>query len=653
MMVDNEFTASHLTADLRLDILQKDWDIADKLTYYYLNRHILSNLHENIKIIFDEPIYYCDGIRIGNYLIHNYIYDPILNSDCIPAKNIKIWLWVYIKPLLRTSESDYIIPLTTDYRSCICYVDYFLNSPNLLKGKDLLTLYMHKNGCIDLKTAMKEIAGKLKLTCDYTKLLFIMEYKDKYNVPIDDKHINYNIQCIIHPIVYYNKSMLSQIEYFNYYTHHGRWIFCIQYLKISNGTIIFLPISAWMINHQQYEFLYAFPNHNSKYPLLHLPEFQTCSDAPVLIAPNERLAKILMMDFADLLENVIVTSWTGGSDFFIEKTDWTPLKGRDVIIFAEFSEQGYRKARNLYLALEKAGAVSVKFISNAPLKNLSKEATAVMINNAWARMLTDSCIHGNTLNYTAFLLEGNEYFHTNFDYRAELHALPLPQLLEMPDVDGDWALRELIRSNSRVLIYAAKGIGKTWFGMILSLLMLAGRTFAPFNEQGGVPQKVLIIDGENPVHELKTRLSKLAKGLGIPQAARDNILIESAHILEKSIHLSDENTRTDLLDTIKWANVIVMDNLNALWEESLQSTPEACAELNGFINQLSIQGKTVLVVHHASRKGEPFGSSTKLFSMDLVIELEKIKAADAGFKVIFKNNRSGPPTSRGEYATCR
>jgi hypothetical protein len=74
-------------------------------------------------------------------------------------------------------------------------------------------------------------------------------------------------------------------------------------------------------------------------PLYRLPQLLSRPDAKVLIVEGEKAADAAQILFPDW----VVVTWSGGSKA-IEKTDWSPLAGRDVAIWPDADIAGYSAA---------------------------------------------------------------------------------------------------------------------------------------------------------------------------------------------------------------------------------------------------------------------------------------------------------------------
>ncbi|KIN70367.1 DNA/RNA helicase [Sulfitobacter donghicola DSW-25 = KCTC 12864 = JCM 14565] len=88
------------------------------------------------------------------------------------------------------------------------------------------------------------------------------------------------------------------------------------------------------------------------------PALATMSDAPVLIVEGETCADSAQEAFP----TVAVVTWPGGSNS-VRKADFSPLKGRNVMIMPDHDEAGAKAAIALVKILHEAGANSVRVIA--------------------------------------------------------------------------------------------------------------------------------------------------------------------------------------------------------------------------------------------------------------------------------------------------
>jgi putative DNA primase/helicase len=98
-------------------------------------------------------------------------------------------------------------------------------------------------------------------------------------------------------------------------------------------------------------------------PLLRLDELAQRSDAPVALCEGEKAADAA----AELLSSHVATCWPNGSNSW-HKSDLTPLKGRDVLLWPDNDDSGKACMGAVAEKLREIGAASVRFISLEVLK---------------------------------------------------------------------------------------------------------------------------------------------------------------------------------------------------------------------------------------------------------------------------------------------
>ena len=92
-------------------------------------------------------------------------------------------------------------------------------------------------------------------------------------------------------------------------------------------------------------------------PLFGLDLLAARPQAPVLVAEGEKAAKAARI----LAPDYVGVSWIGGQHG-VRHTDWGPLAGRDVLIWRDHDEAGYRAQVAIIRACRRAGVRRVRFI---------------------------------------------------------------------------------------------------------------------------------------------------------------------------------------------------------------------------------------------------------------------------------------------------
>lgn len=96
-------------------------------------------------------------------------------------------------------------------------------------------------------------------------------------------------------------------------------------------------------------------------PLLNLHLLQAHPDASVLVVEGEKTCDAA----AALFPHAVATTWASGCKA-IDKSDWSPLAGRKVILWPDNDAPGHDAMRKLAQLLLKAGAATVRLVANPP-----------------------------------------------------------------------------------------------------------------------------------------------------------------------------------------------------------------------------------------------------------------------------------------------
>ena len=385
--------------------------------------------------------------------------------------------------------------------------------------------------------------------------------------------------------------------------------FCLPMIPVTNG----------------FDTLYRCFMFSKPYPLFNLYRIAVYQERSILMAFNDQAAGALssLLVAMGLGNNYIISTWPGGMAGAISDVGWHDCAGREVIILPDHSSKGYRVAFRVYKELQAVGA-RLKFFPCVPDLFRDDLPPEAKLGAALSTILHPE----NFWDKDQFVAAATEIFSIHLEGLPAQEALSVPELLALPDSSSNWAFENLLPIGGRVLLFAPKAAGKSWLVMLLGLSLATGKpvlndVFAP-----SMSLHVLYIDGEQTVDSLKKRLRKLCAGLGVDEGELQNYRFESAAVHGKLININHPDFREKYAAEISRADVVIFDNLNALAAESLEASPESAKAFNELVNQLSLEGKTVIVVNHASRSGDSFGSSVKEFPMDAIMSIAKCKGSD-------------------------
>lgn len=384
--------------------------------------------------------------------------------------------------------------------------------------------------------------------------------------------------------------------------------------KDESGKIIFKPI--------------GFPH---PAPLYGLDLLAASPDKAVLIVEGEKAADAARG--MDVCSDLVVVTWPDGVSG-VNKTDWMPLAGRDVLIWPDNDDPGRKAAGRICQLLEDGIARSASVISLP--RGLPKKFDL-------GDPIPESLDVGKILSGAVPDRESlSGYILSTF------------QITEMDIPPREDIVAPFLKASSINMLYAPRGLGKSWCVMIMASCIAKGKPFLGYD----VPKKrnVLIIDGEMPSADIKERIEII----GARDAGGFYVLMsEQLHEKGKSLNIQDPNTQQDILDMLDERarnsgriDLIVFDNLSSLSSGFDENDNSVLDQFLKWLIQLRHMGYAVLIVHHAGKSGDQRGASRREDLMDVVIKLGKIeddqggqRHGKTGFRWYFTKHRhkmSGP-----------
>lgn len=341
-------------------------------------------------------------------------------------------------------------------------------------------------------------------------------------------------------------------------------------------------------------------------PLYNLHLLARRPDAPVLVVEGEKTADAARKRLRD----VVAVTWSGGAQN-VGKADWTPLRNRDVTLWPDNDEPG-KKAMNELASTLQSLARSVRMVSLPetlpPRWDLADQAPdGVDIE----RLLAEAAPVQSGLRrhiYTA----------------KELVALPTPPL--------ECLIEPWLPKRGLAMIWAARGLGKTWFALTLALAVARGEKFLEYDVPK--PEVVLFVDGEMAMGELQDRIRRLC------DPPPDNLhILPSEKLFEAGapLNINDPVDQQKVIDAVAALekegvrpSLIILDNLSSLTAGIDENDNSALDGIMRWMLGLRHSGVTVVFVHHANKSGDQRGASRKEDPLNTSIRLVAPDAKEGG-----------------------
>lgn len=241
----------------------------------------------------------------------------------------------------------------------------------------------------------------------------------------------------------------------------------------------------------------------------------------------------------------------------------------------------------------------------------------------------------------------------------------LRELMEMQLPHRRHLVIPWLRQGESSMIFAAPGVGKSLFALDIALSVAGGgkalgvwQTGAgDSNTEGGQREKapeatrdsnaetapcgwkVLYVDGEMPLDDIRDRANMLMQGKIQQEDGFDreqvgqNLHFMARHqqddILADFVDLADADSRRNLLARIQRERIdlVILDNLSTL---AAFEDENAASSFNGpvdFLQRLKSIGTACILVHHTNKGGEEFRGSSRIATTFETLALLKAAAA--------------------------
>lgn len=168
----------------------------------------------------------------------------------------------------------------------------------------------------------------------------------------------------------------------------------------------------------------------------------------------------------------------------------------------------------------------------------------------------------------------------------------------------------ILTAGEATLLAAGAGSGKTFISQHVAASVAAG--IPCFDSAPCEAKKVLYIDAELGLHQIKQRFANIFNAIG---AGPDGDYLKIIH--KKSFQggipdLATSDGFDALASDIEWADVVIFDNLSALYTSAEELSQNDWNYYNKCIDALRNEGKAILILHHTDKTGKNYRGHTEI-----------------------------------------
>ncbi len=215
------------------------------------------------------------------------------------------------------------------------------------------------------------------------------------------------------------------------------------------------------------------------------------------------------------------------------------------------------------------------------------------------------------------------------------------QDMEIPE--REILLSPFFRAGDYGIIFAPRGVGKSWLSLMLAKALTEGGKLGSHWE-AALSKKALYLDAEMNLYDLQKRCQQLAiKNDQFHLLSHEIIFTESDDQL--SLNLADPNQQEALKQhcLAEEINVLILDNLSTAFKGLNENESDSWEQVSPWLLEFRRHGIAVVLVCHAGRNGNIRGTSRREDMAHWILSLEE---SDTGqeegheFKTRFTKQRN-------------
>lgn len=323
-------------------------------------------------------------------------------------------------------------------------------------------------------------------------------------------------------------------------------------------------------------------------PLYNLPNIIRAPE--IVLVEGEKAADALIS------QNIDATTAMGGASAPLEKTDWSALKGRKVVIWPDNDTAGKAYAERLKGHLEAEGALAVSILTVAPSRPEKWDAADAAGEDLGA------LIRSMRSETSTRSLRQSQFFPAS-DFANEI--VPPRR----------WHVDQLIPSSQVTMLGGDGGVGKSLLALQLAIATATGGTWIGTQPVRG---RTVYISAEDDRDELHRRMDAIAAAQGARMADLGDLIVRSLAGEDALLAVADSRSGTlqttpllvELDQTLGdyGASLLVLDTLADL-HSGQENDRTVARQFISILRGLALRHDcTILLLAHPSLTGMSSGS---------------------------------------------
>lgn len=224
-----------------------------------------------------------------------------------------------------------------------------------------------------------------------------------------------------------------------------------------------------------------------------------------------------------------------------------------------------------------------------------------------------------------------------------LNAITLHDFMSLDIKPQDMILEPIISKQGLAMLYAFRGMGKTFVSLGIAYAIASGSNFLKW--KCNKPYKVLLIDGEMPASSLQDRMASLIESNNKELHSPDYLRIITPDLQERGIpSLHSAEGQEALEPYLDGVSLVIVDNISTLCRGGRENEAESWLPVQEWALGLRKRGISILFIHHSGKNEQQRGTSRREDVLDCVIALRRPKdyesSQGARFEVYYEKHRN-------------